>query len=111
MMTSRATLTLATASSILTMLAPPAYANPPAGMHAPKTGVTKITGLPPKPETFRTPDGKLGWKLHVPGGRPLATPAYAEDMVYVGGGYGSHEFYALRAGTGEVVWQDRKSVV
>ena len=58
-----------------------------------------------KPVVLSTPDGKEGWVLRIPGGRPIATPAYADGMLFVGGGYGSHEFYALDATTGEVRWR------
>src|SRR5262249_28975467 len=44
--------------------------------------------------SYETPDGKTGWVLRLPGNRPIATPAYADGMLFVGGGYGSHEFYA-----------------
>src|SRR6266849_5216373 len=54
---------------------------------------------------FGTPDGKTGWVLRLPGGRPIATPAYADGMLFVGGGYGSHEFYAVDAETGKIIWQ------
>jgi len=57
------------------------------------------------PLPFTTPDGRSGWCLRIPGGRPIATPAYADGMLFVGGGYGSHEFYAFDAATGELVWQ------
>src|SRR5262249_50964856 len=30
---------------------------------------------------------------------------YADGVIFVGGGYGSHEFYALNADTGQVVWK------
>jgi len=63
----------------------------------------KVPGL--KPVHFQTPDGKVGWALRLPGNRPIATPAYADGMLFVGGGYGSHEFYAFNAKTGEVVWK------
>ncbi len=33
------------------------------------------------------------WKVTIPGNRPLATPAIANGKVFVGGGFGSHEFY------------------
>jgi outer membrane protein assembly factor BamB len=46
-----------------------------------------------------------GWKVAIPGGRPLATPAVAEGFVFLGGGFGSYEFYALDADSGRVVWQ------
>src|SRR2546430_10660834 len=55
--------------------------------------------------SFGTPDGKSGWVLRLPGGRPIATPAYADGMLFVGGGYGSHEFYALDSETGRVIWK------
>jgi Ca-activated chloride channel homolog len=55
--------------------------------------------------SFKTPDGKGGWVMRIPGSRPIATPAYADGMIFVGGGYGSHEFYAIDAETGRVVWQ------
>ena len=45
-----------------------------------------------KPAAFQTSDGKAGWVVQIPGGRPIATPAYADGMLFVGGGYGSHEF-------------------
>jgi Ca-activated chloride channel homolog len=57
--------------------------------------------------SFKTPDGKEGWVMRIPGSRPIATPAYADGMIFVGGGYGSHEFYAVDAATGRVVWQMR----
>lgn len=55
---------------------------------------------------FQTPDGKVkGWKVTVPGNRALATPAVVGGKVFVGGGFGSHEFYAFDAATGKKVWQ------
>jgi len=57
--------------------------------------------------SFKTPDGKEGWVMRIPGSRPIATPAYADGMIFFGGGYGSHEFYAVDAETGRVVWQMR----
>jgi outer membrane protein assembly factor BamB len=55
--------------------------------------------------SFGTPDGKSGWVLGLPGGRPIATPAYADGMLFVGGGYGSHEFYAVDSETGKIIWR------
>lgn len=60
-----------------------------------------------KPVLFQTPDGKKGWAVRIPGGRPIATPAYANGLIFFGGGYGSHEFYALNAETGAVAWKIR----
>jgi Ca-activated chloride channel family protein len=58
-----------------------------------------------KATVFKTKDNKEGWALTIPGGAPIATPAYWNGMLFVGGGYGSHEFYALNAETGAVVWK------
>src|SRR6266850_8323888 len=55
--------------------------------------------------SFGTSDGRTGWVRRLPGGRPIATPAYADGMLFVGGGYGSHEFYAVNAETGRIIWQ------
>jgi len=58
-----------------------------------------------KPADFRTTDGKDGWVIRIPGAHPIATPAYADGLLFVGSGYGSHEFYAFNAKTGEVAWK------
>ncbi|HEX8686790.1 MAG TPA: PQQ-binding-like beta-propeller repeat protein, partial [Pyrinomonadaceae bacterium] len=58
-----------------------------------------------QPAAFKTADGREGWVVRIPGGRPLATPAYSKGRLFVGGGYGSHEFYAFDAKTGRLVWQ------
>jgi Ca-activated chloride channel family protein len=63
------------------------------------------TGRDLEPASFGTPDGKTGWVLRLPGGRPIATPAYADGMLFVGGGYGSHEFYAVDSETGKIIWK------
>ena len=57
----------------------------------------------PKPEAFTSGERK-GWKVKIPGNRPLATPAVVDGMLFIGGGFGSNEFYALNAKTGERVW-------
>jgi len=68
----------------------------------------ELVKLPlPDPQPFKTEDGKKGWRLKVPGGRPLATPAVVDGVLYVGGGFGSHEFYALDAKTGRRIWTCR----
>jgi outer membrane protein assembly factor BamB len=51
-------------------------------------------------------DGLItGWKVTIPGGRPLATPAVVGGRVFVGGGFGSYDFYAFDALTGTLDWQ------
>jgi Ca-activated chloride channel family protein len=62
-----------------------------------------------KPVAFRTKDGKEGWAVKIPGGLPIATPAYSGGRLFVGGGYGSHEFYAFDAKTGRLVWKMKTS--
>jgi Ca-activated chloride channel family protein len=50
---------------------------------------------------------KKGWKITLPGKRPLATPAVAAGKVFLGGGFGSHEFYSFDALTGKLLKQYR----
>jgi outer membrane protein assembly factor BamB len=55
---------------------------------------------------FAGADGRVhGWKVTIPGRHPLATPAVMDGRVFLGGGFGSYEFYALDADTGDVLWQ------
>src|SRR6516164_622259 len=57
------------------------------------------------PTPFTSKDGKIkGWKVVIPGNKPLATPAMVDGKVFVGGGFGSHEFYAFDAKTGKKDW-------
>jgi Ca-activated chloride channel homolog len=94
---------------------PWAKKNAPDGMEKPATTQIDLSKalafrLPePKRELqvapFQTPDGKSGWVLRIPGARPIATPAYADGKLFVGGGYGSHEFYAFDAETGKMIWK------
>jgi outer membrane protein assembly factor BamB len=56
------------------------------------------------PVAIKTPEGKSGWKVVIPGNRPLATPAVVAGKVFIGGGFGSYEFYAFDAMTGKKVW-------
>jgi len=56
-------------------------------------------------EPFETANGFRGWKVHVPDGKPLATPAVADGVLYVGGGFGTYDFYAFDAQTGNLKWQ------
>ncbi len=58
-----------------------------------------------KATVFKTSDNKEGWAISIPGGRPIATPAFWNGMLFVGGGYGSHEFYAFDAQSGALAWK------
>ena len=63
---------------------------------------------PPVP--FRTKDDAVrGWKVAIPGNRPLATPAVADRFVLLGGGFGSYDFYAFDARDGRLAWQYQTS--
>jgi outer membrane protein assembly factor BamB len=62
----------------------------------------ELPDLVSKPVVFD--GGHTGWKLQIPGNRPLATVAYEDGLLFVGGGYGSYEFYAIEAQTGKVKW-------
>ncbi|HEY4882874.1 MAG TPA: PQQ-binding-like beta-propeller repeat protein [Myxococcales bacterium] len=58
---------------------------------------------------FTTKDGKKGWRITLPGGRALATPAVTDGTVFIGGGFGGHEFYAFDAESGKPRWAIRVS--
>src|SRR5262249_55186862 len=59
-----------------------------------------------QPVSFTSKDGNIeGWKVAIPGNRALATPAVASGKIFVGGGFGSREFYALDAVTGQKIWE------
>lgn len=63
-----------------------------------------------KVEKFSNPkNGVTGWVVRLPGGRTLATPAYYKGKIFVGGGFGSHEFYAFNATTGALAWKYQTS--
>lgn len=66
-------------------------------------GKTQVVEPPARFECSQS--GMSGWSVKIPGERPLATPAVSHGRVFVGGGFGSYEFYALDADTGDVIWQ------
>ena len=79
------------------------YPVPPPPNPPPARPVRPVDPMEPVP--FRPRDGRIsGWKVTIPGGRPLATPAIAEGKLYLGGGFGSHEFYGLDARSGHRLW-------
>ena len=62
------------------------------------------------PSAFRSLDGRFrGWKVAVPGGHSLASPAVVNGRVFLGGGFGSFDFYAFNAGDGTLAWQYQTS--
>jgi outer membrane protein assembly factor BamB len=101
--------------TLLVWLGYVAAQQPPAGP-GPKGGpaVNVAPGQPGNPPAevkppvaFTSKEGKKGWKVVIPGNRPLATPAVVDGKVLVGGGFGSHEFYAFDARTGNKLWLHR----
>ncbi len=63
---------------------------------------------PPIP--FLSNDGRFrGWKVSIPGRHTLATPAVSDGRVFLGGGFGSYDFYAFDAADGRLSWQYRTS--
>jgi outer membrane protein assembly factor BamB len=73
--------------------------------------VQQEAGPAPKiaaPQPFTAQDGKRkGWKVKIPGDHALATPAVVDGKLFIGGGFGSHEFYAFDPQTGKMLWQYR----
>src|SRR5262245_7204477 len=65
---------------------------------APQAGLQAAPAGPVKgPDLFKSREGKSGWKVILPGNKPLATPAVADGKLFLGGGFGSHEFYGFDA--------------
>jgi len=86
------------------------------GFGGPNGGPNFIGGLGGKggpapqvaaPQEITTREGKKGWKVVIPGNRPLATPAVVDGKVFVGGGFGSYEFYCFDGKSGKQVWMYR----
>jgi outer membrane protein assembly factor BamB len=68
--------------------------------------------LPPvhEPAPFQSSDGRFrGWKVALPGGHSLASPAVVNGRVFLGGGFGSYDFYAFNADDGTLAWQYQTS--
>lgn len=72
-------------------------------LSCPDANSAKPAALKPKP--LKQGQTLKGWVVEIPGHRPIATPTYWEGKLYVGGGYGSHEFYCFDAETGALIWQ------
>jgi Ca-activated chloride channel family protein len=69
----------------------------------------RLPGVP-NPIPFQSPDGRFrGWKVAIPGGYSLATPAAVNGRVFLGGGFGSYDFYAFNANDGTLAWQYQTS--
>jgi Ca-activated chloride channel family protein len=61
---------------------------------------------PPRGATarFNLDDGKRGWVTSMLHEEVLNTPAFVKGRIVLGGGFASHEMYALKAYSGELDW-------
>src|SRR5262245_20266930 len=60
------------------------------------------------PAEFRdTTTGFVGWRVRLEPQRAVPTPAVAGGRIFVGGGFGSYDFYSFDARTGAQVWHLR----
>ena len=48
--------------------------------------------------------GFTGWRINIKRGRAVPTPAIGGGRVFVGGGFGSYDFYAFDAKSGSLAW-------
>lgn len=55
-------------------------------------------------QRFNFEEGKRGWITALPRAEILASPAYADGKVFLGGGFASHRFYAFNAFRGDMEW-------
>jgi outer membrane protein assembly factor BamB len=63
-----------------------------------------------EPSAFLSPDGRFrGWKVNLPDRYALATPAVFNGRVFLGGGFGSYDFYAFNANDGTLAWHCQTS--
>jgi len=60
------------------------------------------------PEAFNDRStGFNGWRIRLDPNRAVPTPAISDERLFVGGGFGSFEFYSINARTGHPAWQLR----
>src|SRR5437773_6074830 len=58
------------------------------------------------PSSFRDETtGFAGWRMSIEARRAVPTPAIAHGRLFVGGGFGSHDFYAFDARSGAPAWR------
>lgn len=55
-------------------------------------------------QRFNFEGGKRGWITALPRAEILASPAYSDGKVLLGGGFASHRFYAFNAFRGDMEW-------
>jgi outer membrane protein assembly factor BamB len=59
-----------------------------------------------EPSEFLSPDGRFrGWRVTIPGGGSLATPAVVDGRVFLGGGFGSYYLACCDLRTGQEYWK------
>jgi outer membrane protein assembly factor BamB len=63
-----------------------------------------------RPSPFQSPDARFrGWKVTLPDLYSLATPAVVNGRVFLGGGFGSYDYYAFNANDGTLAWHYQTS--
>ena len=61
-----------------------------------------------QPQAFQDGStGFKGWRIKPGSGQAVPTPAVSDGRVFVGGGFGSYDFYSFDAWTGAEVWHLR----
>lgn len=65
----------------------------------------KPTSVASEPEPFHeSATGFSGWRVRLDPTRSVPTPAVSDGRIFVGGGFGSYDFFAFDARTGNPVW-------
>lgn len=94
----------------------PGAAAPTSGDEVPEHIIALASRLEPRPlniprvrsgraRSFTFDGERKGWFARLPEGRQnLVTPTYGRGRVYLGGGFESHQVYALNAHTGRFDW-------
>src|ERR1051325_6327581 len=71
---------------------------------------SQTSRAPGNPVAFKDDaTGFGGWRISIESHRPVPTPAIARDRLFVGGGFGSYDFYSFDARTGALAWHLRTS--
>lgn len=70
-----------------------------------KKGAVQFVKHRIKVKKYKTRNGFSVWETRIPGGRALTTPCIVNNRVFIGGGFGSYEFYSFNARNGRSMWQ------
>jgi Ca-activated chloride channel homolog len=87
--------------------APMEFSAPAAGIFPPANFENGVADEKNEPVAFTSKEGVKGWSIAIPGRQAVPTPAVVDNRVFIGGGISSHDFGALDAKTGQLVWHYR----